>query len=132
MTTQPAVSRRRSKIPTIVVVGGGRILPDYLNHQLRNHTTCEIVTARLPSEVLWQLAQQPVPLVICDDTAPGLRSFQLMREIKARSPQTRVVLIVPSGSPDQERRAKAAGADIYLPHAFALKRLQAILDGVLA
>jgi hypothetical protein len=47
---------------------GGRILPDYLNHHLRNHMTCEIVTARLPSEVLWQLAHQPVPLVICDDT----------------------------------------------------------------
>jgi hypothetical protein len=42
-----------------------------------------------------------------------------------------VVLVVPSGSLDQERRAKAAGADTYLPSSFALKRLQILLEQIL-
>ncbi|HNP73426.1 MAG TPA: response regulator [Kouleothrix sp.] len=128
--TQPVVRRRRSKHPMIVVIGGGRILPEYFNQQLRGPASCEIVTAMLPSEVLWRLGRQRVPVVICDDTAPGMRNFQLMREIKARSPQTCVVLVVPSGSPDQEQRAKAAGADVYLPQTFALRRLQLLLDSI--
>lgn len=120
-------ARRRGRSPAIIVTGGGRILTDYLKHQLAQHAACEIVTAALPSEALRQVAQRPVPLVICDDTAPSMCSFQLMSEIKQSSPKTQVVLVVPSGSADQERRAKAAGADAYLPFTFALKRLQAIV-----
>jgi DNA-binding NarL/FixJ family response regulator len=108
------------------------MITDYLGRYLCAHTGCEIVTAMMPNDILRQIAERPVPVVICDDTAPSMRTFELMGEIKARSPQTQVVLIVPSGSSDQERRAKAAGADMYVPHSFAFKHLQRILDDVLA
>jgi DNA-binding NarL/FixJ family response regulator len=71
-------------------------------------------------------------MVICADSAPSMRSFELIGEIKQQSPQTHIVLVVPSGSPDQERRVLAAGADSYLSSAFVLKRLQTLLDDVLA
>jgi DNA-binding NarL/FixJ family response regulator len=132
MTTQPTAGRRQTKSPAIVMTGGGRLLVESLDYQLQARTTYPTVTALLPDDVLRQIAQRPVPLVICDDTAPSMRDFQLMGEIKALSPQTRVILIVPSGSPDQERRARAAGADAYLPHTFALRRLPSILDDLLA
>jgi DNA-binding NarL/FixJ family response regulator len=106
-------------------------MTEYLDRQLRDRRPCEIVIATLPSDALRQVARRPVPLVICDDTSPSMRSFQLMGEIKALSPETHVVLIVPSGSLEQERRAKRAGADTYIPSTFAFKRLLPILDDVL-
>lgn len=129
--TRLTLRRRAAKRPAIVVVGPAPTLTDFLNDQpqLREYP---IITALLPSEVIRLLAQRPIPLVVCDDAAPCMRSFGLMAEIKQRSPQTHVVLVVPSGSPDQERRARAAGADTYVSSAFALKRLQSLLEVVLA
>jgi DNA-binding NtrC family response regulator len=131
MITQATTGRRRAKTPAILVIGGGRAITEYLDRHLRSRAACEIVTAALPSDALRQVARRPVPLVICDDSAPSMRSFQLMGEIKALSPETHVVLIVPTGSLDQERRAKQAGADTYIPSTFAFKRLLPILDDVL-
>ena len=126
-----STSGRRAKSPAVLVIGGESIISDYLGHRLRP-LPCEVVTARLPSQALQCVTQRPIPLVICDDRAPSMRSFDLMGEIKTRSPATQVVLLVPSGSPDQERRARAAGADAYVPYSFAQKRLAAILDEVFA
>jgi len=128
---QPTLGRRAAKTPAIVVIGGGSSIVDALTARLRQQQYT-VLSALLPSEVLRLLAKRPVPLVVCDDSAPGMRSFGIMTEIKQRSPQTHVVLVVPSGSPEQERRARAAGADTYVPSTFALKRLQTLLDDVLA
>lgn len=130
MTTR-STSGRRAKRPALLVIGGEPIVSDYLSQRLRP-LPCEIVTARLPSQALQCVTHRPVPLVICDDRAPSMRSFDLIGEIKTRSPTTQVVLLVPSGSPEQERRAKAAGADAYLPYCFAHRRLAAIFDEVFA
>ena len=119
--------RRAPKPPAIVVVGDGPTIPDFLS-SLRYLQKYAIVAVQLPSELFRMLKQRSIPLVVCDDRALGIRSFDLMGEIKQVSPQTHVVLIVPSGSHDQERRAKAAGADTYLPSNFALKRLQLLLE----
>jgi DNA-binding NtrC family response regulator len=131
MMTRSILGRRSTKTPAIVVVSGGRTITEFFSSQRRLKGYI-IAQVQLPSEVLWLLKRRPIPLVVCDDRAPSLRSFDLMGAIKQLSPQTHVVLVVPSGSPDQERRAKAAGADTYLPWAFALKRLQVLLDDVLS
>jgi CheY-like chemotaxis protein len=125
--TQSMLGRRAAKTPAIVVLSEGLAITVFLSSQQRVKKY-EIVPVQLSGEVLRLLKQRCVPLVICDDRAAGMRSFDLMSAIKQLSPQTHVVLVVPSGSHDQERRAKAAGADTYLPAAFALKRLQTLLD----
>lgn len=133
MTTQPQPRRRRRpRHATLILAGGGRVLTEAISRQLGYQSSYEVVLAQLPGEVLRQLTLRNVPLVVCDDTAPCMRSFQLMSEIKACSPETRVVLIVPGGSIDQERRARAAGADEYLAQPFALKRLRSIVAEVFA
>jgi len=124
------ISRRGAKTPAIIVVGATARITDFLYSQLHRKEYA-IVTALLPSEVLRLLSQHPVRLVVCDDSAPGMRSLALMGEIKRLSPQTHVALVVPSGSPEQERRAREAGADTYMPFAFAQRRLHALLDDVL-
>ena|SRR5215212_6382637 len=129
--TRPIRGRRSANTPAIVVVGAAPTLTGFLYNLLRKRE-CNIINALLPSEVLGLLTRHHIPLVICDDSAPSMRSFGLMSEIKQRSPQTHVVLVVPSGSADQERRAHAAGADTYVPSPFALRRLQTIIDTVLA
>lgn len=124
--------RRRPQHATLIVVGGGRVLTETISRQLGNQSSYEVLLAQLPGEVLRQLTVRNVPLVVCDDTAPCMRSFQLMSEIKACSPETRVVLVVPGGSIEQEQRARAAGADEYLAQPFALKRLRGIVAEVFA
>jgi DNA-binding NtrC family response regulator len=125
------LGRRAAKTPAIVVVSAGRTITEFLS-SLRHLKEYDIVPAQQASDVLRLIKQRPVPLVVCDDRAPGMRRFDIMSAIKQLSPQTHVVLVVPSGSPDQERRAKAAGADTYLPSNFALKRLQTMLEDILA
>jgi CheY-like chemotaxis protein len=128
---QAMLGRRAAKTPAIVVLSEGLAITEFLRSQrrLKEYATVHV---QLPSEVLGLLKQRLIPLVICDDRAPGMRRFDLMSEIKQLSPQTHVVLVVPSGSPEQEHRAKAAGADTYLPSTFALKRLQILLEDVLS
>jgi CheY-like chemotaxis protein len=130
MMTHSTFGRRAAKIPAIVVVSEGLAITAFLSSQ-RRLKEYAIVSVQQPSEVLRLLKQRPVPLVVCDDRALAMRSFELMTAIKQLSPQTHVVLVVPSGSPEQEHRAKAAGADAYLPAMFAHKRLQFLLDDVL-
>jgi DNA-binding NtrC family response regulator len=130
MMTHSTRGRRATKTPAIVVVSDGLTITAFLSSQCRLREYA-IVSLQQPSEVLRLLKQRPVPLVVCDDRALAMRSFELMSEIKQLSPQTHVVLVVPSGSPEQEHRAKAAGADTYLPSMFAHKRLQFLLDDVL-
>ena len=128
---QPTTSRR-TKASAIVLTGGGRMIDLSLERLLRQHAACDVITAMHAGTLLLQLKKRPVPLVICDDTSPSLRSFALIGDIKALSAQTRVALIVPSGSADQERRATAAGADVYVPYGRALRLLPSIIDDLLA
>jgi DNA-binding NtrC family response regulator len=129
--THSILSPRAAKTPAIVVIGDGQTITEFLRSQ-RRLKEYAIIRVQLPSEVLRLLKQRPIRLVVCDDQAPGMRSLDLMSEIKQLSPQTHVVLMVPSGSHDQEHRAKAAGADTYLPSMFAHKRLQILLEDILA
>jgi CheY-like chemotaxis protein len=124
------LGRRAAKAPAIVVVSEELTITAFLSSQ-RRLKEYAIVSVQQPSEVLRLLKQRPVPLVVCDDRALAMRNFDLMSTIKQLSPQTHVVLVVPSGSPEQERRAKAAGADTYMPTAFVLKRLHLLLEDVL-
>jgi DNA-binding NtrC family response regulator len=129
--TQSMLGRRAAKTPAIVVLSEGLAITAFLSSH-RRVKEYALVPVQLSSEVLRLLKQRSVPLVICDDRAAAMRSFDLMSTIKQLSPQTHVVLVVPSGSLDQERRAKAAGADTYLPSMFAHKRLQILLEAILA
>jgi DNA-binding NtrC family response regulator len=124
------LGRRAAKAPAIVVVSEELTITAFLSSQ-RRLKEYAIVSVQQPSEVLRLLKQRPVPLVVCDDRALAMRNFDLMSAIKQLSPQTHVVLVVPSGSRDQERRAKAAGADTYMPTAFTDTRLHILLDDVL-
>lgn len=133
--TQPhtrSYTRRRSQTTTVIVVGGPA-LTEFIHRSLGRHDQLpDVIATMLPSELMQQLTRRHVPLVVCDDSATCLRSFQLLGEIKARSPHSRVALIVPGGSAEQEQCARRAGADEYLPQAFALKRLRTIIDELFA
>ena len=129
--THSILGRRAAKTPAIVVFSEGRAITEFLSSQ-RRVKEYALVPVQLSSDMLRLLKQRPIPLVICDDRAAGMRSFDLMSAIKQLSPQTHVVLVVPSGSPEQEQRAKAAGADTYLPSTFVLKRLHMLLEDVLS
>jgi len=100
---------------------------DSLLRQNPEYTLVHVVHA---SDIFKHIAQRIVPLIIIDDSTVGIGSFALLHEIKRMSPDTRIVLIVPSTSPAQQRRAQEAGADYYMAQAFASYRLASIIGTV--
>jgi DNA-binding response OmpR family regulator len=70
--------------------------------------------------------QRHFDLVVTDLRMPGTGGFDLIRQIRQISPQTRVMLITAFDSPQVEIRAHRLGA-AYLPKPF---KLQKFIDAV--
>jgi hypothetical protein len=61
------IMSRHRKTSAIIVICGGRMIDTYFNHQPPKPKLCEIVGVTQASDALRQVAQRPVPLVICAD-----------------------------------------------------------------
>jgi DNA-binding response OmpR family regulator len=58
-------------------------------------------------------------VVILDVTMPGLNGFEVCRAIKARSAETRIVMVTARTSVEDEQAGRDAGADAYLRKPFS-------------
>ena len=58
-------------------------------------------------------------VVILDVTMPGLNGFEVCRAIKARSAETRIVMVTARTSDEDEQAGRDAGADAYLRKPFS-------------
>ena len=58
-------------------------------------------------------------VVILDVTMPGLNGFEVCRAIKARSAETRIVMVTARTSEEDEQAGRDAGADAYLRKPFS-------------
>ncbi|MBI4216144.1 MAG: response regulator transcription factor [Chloroflexi bacterium] len=63
---------------------------------------------------LLAVAEATPDVVLMEALLPKLSGLSVTRAVKARWPQTRVLLVSPLGSPSLVRRALEAGADGYL------------------
>lgn len=126
-------SNRRSQrlTPAIILVGDIYKLANLLERKLRQNPGFTLIHALYLSDILKHIAKRVIPLMIIDDTTAGIDSFALLHEIKRVSPDTRILLIVPSASQAQEQRARAAGADFYLAQTFASYQLGSIIEAVI-
>jgi PAS domain S-box-containing protein len=60
---------------------------------------------------------EPVDIVLMDQRMPGMDGLETIRHIRKlpAGPALKVLVITASGAPDEEERARTAGADGYLP-----------------
>lgn len=84
-------------------------------------------------EALRQIPRGTFDVVLTDINMPTLSGLELIRMIRARPEQRTlpIVAISTERTPDDARRARAAGADAYLGKPFEAETLDRLLDEVL-
>lgn len=63
------------------------------------------------------IEQRAYSLVVADLRLTGSRStegLEIMRTVRAKSPQTRMIMLTAYGSPEVEAEAKRCGVDVFL------------------
>jgi CheY-like chemotaxis protein len=91
-----------------------------------------ISAAKSADEALEKIEQQPYDLVISDLRMPGTDGLDLLREIKERSPDTRLVLMTAYGSDKVEADAQSLQVFEYITKPFHVSDLIDIARDALA
>ncbi|MCM8811952.1 MAG: response regulator [Candidatus Omnitrophica bacterium] len=73
--------------------------------------------------------RQPADLVLLDLQMPGLSGADVLRHIRAKAPQTRVVVV--TAFPERENEVKPLGYDAFVQKPFAMERLVRTVDSLL-
>jgi DNA-binding NtrC family response regulator len=88
-------------------------------------------TAAGGGEALLALKKRPADLVLTDLKMPGLDGLELTREVKARWPETAVVVMTAFGGVEDAVEAMRLGAANFLAKPFSLDALKVIVDKAL-
>jgi len=111
----------------ILVVDDERGIRDGLRVSLEQ-LGFDVETAASGEEALYQFRQNPgISFVISDFKMPGLDGFDVLKEVKKQSPQTKVVLMTGYGSVHHAVNAMQLGADDYLCKPFRFEELERIV-----
>ena len=98
--------------PRILVVDDDKAVRTALKVNLgKRHQVTEVDCAEKALKVL---GSKPMDLVLTDVSMPGMNGMNLMREIRQRHPEVRVVIMTGYGSVSDAVDAMKAGADDYL------------------
>jgi CheY-like chemotaxis protein len=119
--------------PAVVVVDDDVSIVGLLDRVLRT-TVIKYETVALTSaaEALAHCTARPVPLLITDLNMPTLNGFELIAQVRARSPETRVLLMTAYAAPILKQLARKGHIDYYLPKPFQLIALEQIVTEALA
>jgi DNA-binding NtrC family response regulator len=98
---------------SILVVDDDPLIVSSLSELLR-HEGHEVRTAPCGLDALKALRSDPAELVVSDVNMPDIDGLQLLREIKAQSPETEVVLITGYGTIENAVQAMSQGAYHYV------------------
>lgn len=119
-------------LPAILVADDDPTCRLMLTYLLRPHAgVCEIVTATDGAEALNHCERRPFRLIITDNQMPHLSGLELAAIVKARKPETCVILVSGDMLSDLERHARERAVDHYLPKPFPIQQLRAIVASVL-
>lgn len=91
-----------------------------------------IGTARSAEEALEKLEEQPYDLVISDLRMPGADGLDLLRKVKEKNPDTRLVLMTAYGSDDVEAEARRLEIFEYITKPFHVSDLIEVARDALA
>ncbi len=85
---------------------------------------CEVITASSGDDALSRVEEKPFDVVITDIAMPGINGLDLLSLIKAKNPQTRVIIITAYGSDEREEQAMKRGAEFYIEKPFDLREIR--------
>jgi CheY-like chemotaxis protein len=116
----------------ILVVDDDPMMRDLLTHLLRATPSGVVIVAVADAEqALKQLAERMFPLVITDYHMPGMTGLELAQVVKARCPDTCIVLMSAEQVNEVGREHQALPVDYYLTKPFPLVNLTSIVVAVL-
>ena len=117
--------------PVVLLVDDEAHILSALRRVLRREPY-DVISASSPAEALVQLGQRAVAVVVSDQKMPGASGIAFLREVAARFPATRRILL--TGWPEEipERECDAARLDAVLPKPWEETQLKATLQRLLA
>jgi putative nucleotidyltransferase with HDIG domain len=113
----------------VLVVDDQAPILRFITAALNGHA-CATTTASTAEEALVVVARYQFDLVISDITMPGLSGLDLLRAVKARQPDTPVVLITGSPTVDSAVFGLRHGAYDYLAKPFSAQEVRALVQRV--
>lgn len=90
------------------------------------------LSAENAAEALRLMGSEPVDVVLTDVTMPGMSGYDLLGEIKAKWPQTPVIIMTAFGTIPQAIQAIRDGAHEFVTKPFDLESLKKVVAGALA
>lgn len=88
---------------------------------------CEVVTASSGEEALDRFRKTAFDLIITDIAMPGISGLDLLSRVKAKHPETQVIVITAYGSDEREEEAYELGADFYVEKPFDIRELKRLV-----
>lgn len=106
------------KVPLVLVADDEEVIRELLSRRLRAEGW-EILTAEDGTEAVAFLEREPfINLVITDVRMPGLDGVEVLKRVKAKSPDTEVVMMTAYASTESAIEAVRRGAFDYLQKPF--------------
>lgn len=113
---------------SILIVDDEEDLTWSISKTLARHDKDFTVTcAHNGDEAMAVLARQPFDVVVSDIRMPGRDGLQLLHEINARYPRTKVIIMTAYGSHDTRAQIAAKGAAFYLEKPFEIRSLRKLI-----
>ena len=83
------------------------------------------------TDAIAEVLTRPFNSVFLDINLPDVSGFDVLKEIRNRTPETKVVVITADGSDDNRRRALEEGAFHFIGKPFTVKEIRETLESCL-
>ncbi len=113
---------------SILIVDDEEDLTWSISKTLTKHDKAfEVMCAHNGDEAMEVLARRRVDVVISDIRMPGRDGLQLLQEIKAHYPATKVIIMTAYGSHETRKLITARGSALYLEKPFEIRLLRRLI-----
>jgi CheY-like chemotaxis protein/predicted regulator of Ras-like GTPase activity (Roadblock/LC7/MglB family) len=116
----------------VLIVDDEEILTWIMSKTLsKDRKRYEVLVANDCNKALEIMESVPVDLVITDIRMPGMSGLDLLEEIRAKHPDTKVIVMTAYGNPEVQKEANERGCLHYLEKPFKIEDLRnLILDAI--
>jgi CheY-like chemotaxis protein len=120
-------------LPTVLIVDDDPLCRSMLTYMLQRHgVACDIATAADGVEAVQRFQQHHCAVIITDNQMPRMGGLELAAIVKARRPETYVILISGDMPIDSDHYARKHGVDYCLPKPFPTQQLSDIVSSALS
>ncbi|MEJ5375471.1 MAG: response regulator [bacterium] len=116
----------------VLIVDDEEILTWIMSKTLsKDRKRYEVLVANDCTKALELMKSMPIDLVVTDIRMPGMSGLDLLEEIRAKHPDTKVIVMTAYGNPEVQKEANQRGCLHYLEKPFKIEELRnLILDAI--